>query len=360
MASGVAAYCIFGTISGHSADESWQLGPFERVDDANPILSPSSDEVFNCPLQEKEVHWEAEHIFNPGAIVRDGKVYLFYRAEDDYGDELGKHTSRIGLAESLDGIHFVRRKSPVLFPDFDKETTSEFPGGCEDARVVETEEGTYVMTYTQWNHKTAALGIAVSDDLVHWEKKGYAFEENVRKIWSKSGSIVCRLEGDRMIATKIQGKYWMYWGEGSIYAATSDDLISWNPLLTEERMLLPLAEPRKGYFDSMLVEAGPPALITKDGIRLLYNGKNGILKRSMKLKPKAYAAGQILFDAADPTKVLARCEDYFLAPERSYEMKGQYLEGTVFVQGLVHFQDRWFLYYGAADSNIGVATCADE
>ena len=338
----------------------WQLGPFERVDEANPILSPSSDALFHCPLQDKEVRWEAEHLFNPGAVVRDGKVYLFYRAEDDYGMDLGRHTSRIGLAVSSDGIHFERMKNPVLFPAHDEQKVSEFPGGCEDPRIVETEEGTYVMMYTQWNHKMAILGVATSDDLIHWKKRGYAFQKNMRKRWSKSGAIVCRREEDRMIATKIQGKYWMYWGEGDLYVATSDDLIYWEPVREEDRALLPLFEVRKGYFDSMIVEAGPPALITRDGIVLIYNGQNSHVDGDLELNPKAYAVGQVLIDINCPTQVIARSETYFLAPDRPYEMKGQYEGGAVFAQGLVHFQNRWLLYYGAADSSVGVARATSQ
>ena len=183
--------------------------------------------MFYCPIQNKDIHWEAEHTFNPGAVVRDGKIYLFYRAEDNYGTGIGNHTSRLGLAVSYDGIYFERTGTPILFPNCDDQKNYEFPGGCEDPRIVETEEGAYVMTYTQWNRQVAVLGVATSNDLLHWKKHGYAFEGKSIRQWSKSGSIVCRCEGDRLIATKIQGKYWMYWGEGLIYAAVSDDLISW-------------------------------------------------------------------------------------------------------------------------------------
>ncbi len=332
------------------------IGPFERVDEANPILTPCSDSVFCCPLQHKEICWEAEHVFNPAAVVRHGKVYLLYRAEDNYGTGIGNHTSRIGLAESSDGIHFERMLTPVLFPDCDEQSSYEFPGGCEDPRIVETEEGSYVMTYTQWNRQVAVLAVATSDDLIHWKKRGYAFEGNMHRRWSKSGSIVCRLEEDRLIATKIQGKYWMYWGEGMIYTATSDDLISWEPLKDEDGELTILLKPRKGKFDGLLVEAGPPAILTEEGILLLYNGKNSIKKGDPHILPKAYSAGQVLFDLADPTKILIRSEECFLTPERAYEMRGQYERGTVFIEGLVHFHNQWFLYYGTADSAIGVAT----
>lgn len=337
--------------------EDWQLGEFARVDEANPILSPCPESVFHCPIQNKDIQWEKEHIFNPAAVVRNGKVYLIYRAEDQFG--VGQHTSRLGLAESSDGIYFVRSGVPVLFPDLDDQSAYEFPGGCEDPRIVETEEGMYVMTYTQWNRQIAVLAIATSYDLLHWKKHGYAFENDHRllKRWSKAGSIVCKQLDDRLIATKIMGKYWMYWGEGEIYAATSDDLISWFPILDEDHRPIVVLARRDGKFDSALVEAGPPALLTEKGILLIYNGKNsaGSVAFDPNLAPRTYSAGQLLLDVNDPTTVISRCEQYFLTPERPYEMSGQYRAGTVFVQGLVSFQNQWFLYYGTADSAIGVA-----
>ena len=335
----------------------WQLGPFLRVDEANPIVRPCPDSIFYCPVQHKNIHWEAEHAFNPGAVVRNGKVYLIYRAEDDYGTGIGNHTSRLGLAESTDGIHFQRSGTPVLFPANDDQNMYEFPGGCEDPRIVETEDGTYVMTYTQWNHQDAVLAVATSVDILHWEKHGYVFKGDWRRRWSKSGSIVCRREGDRLIATKLQGKYWMYWGEGQIHAATSDDLISWKLLKDKDDMPLVVLEPRNGKFDSLLVEAGPPALITEDEIVLLYNGKNSIERGDQRITPHAYSAGQLLLDISNPTKILSRSEKCFLTPERPFEMRGQYEGVTVFIQGLVSFQENWLLYYGTADSAIGVARC---
>jgi predicted GH43/DUF377 family glycosyl hydrolase len=325
------------------------LGPFERAD-FNPILTPHPDSTFHCPVQEKNVSWEGNHVFNPGAVVRNGKVYLIYRAEDDSGKGLGHHTSRLGLAESKDGIHFERHPTPVLFPDTDDRHFAEWPGGCEDPRIVETEEGTYVMTYTQWNQENAVMGIATSEDLFHWKKQGDAFPGKRRRP-SKSGSILCRREGDRLIATKIQGKYWMYWGDKRIQAATSNDLISWEPLMANSKLVIVL-EARQEKFDSSLVEPGPPALLTDEGVLLFYNGKNAATK--------AYSVGQVLLDPNQPTKVLARMDESLLSPKNPYEMKGQYKGGTVFAEGLVHFQDKWFLYYGAADSAVGVAVANDS
>lgn len=342
---------------GAAEKADWQLGPFQRIDEVNPILSPSADSKFFCPIQGKEIQWEAEHLFNPGAVVHNGSVYLIYRAEDDYGTGIGNHTSRLGLAASYDGMHFRRTGTPVLFPDRDNQSAYEFPGGCEDPRIVDSEEGTYIMTYTQWNRQMPVLSIASSKDLVHWEKHGYAFEGKMRRKHSKAGSIVCRVEDDRLIATKIQDKYWMYWGEGHIHVAVSDDLITWEPILDADDERVVALEPRNGKFDSLLVEPGPPAIITENGILLLYNGKNSVVKGDNKVTPRAYSGGQALFDLSCPARLIARSDEHFLTPERSYETNGQYRGGTVFIQGLVPFNGDWLLYYGAADSVIGVAKC---
>lgn len=96
------------------------LGPFVRPVGINPLIQPKADSLFECPVQHKMVKWESEHTFNPAAIVMDGKVFVLYRAEDDSGTtQIGSHTSRLGLAESEDGLHFRRRGEPVFYPDLD-------------------------------------------------------------------------------------------------------------------------------------------------------------------------------------------------------------------------------------------------
>jgi predicted GH43/DUF377 family glycosyl hydrolase len=74
------------------------------------------------------------------------------------------------------------------------------------------------------------------------------------------------------------------------------------------------------------------------------------------LGPNAYAAGEALFDARDPAHLLRQMETPVLKPEMAYEKTGQYVAGTTFAEGLVYFHDRWFLYYGCADSLVGVVT----
>lgn len=343
-----------------SEKSTWLLGPFRKMDNQNPVLQAEEGSTFLCPMRKRTVHWEAGSVFNPAAIVRGRRIYLFYRAEDTTGTGIGGHTSRIGLATSDDGLHFTRMGSPVLFPDEDGQKTLEWDGGCEDPRIVETEEGTYILTYTQWDRTCARLAIATSNDLRHWKKEGYAFAGSnggrFKNQWSKSGSIVCRRSADRLIATKIHGSYWMYWGEKNIYLATSSDLIHWEPVLDKNGNLAYAFGPRSGKFDSDLVEPGPPAIVTGRGILFLYNGKNSTTNGDTSLRAGTYAAGQALLDLDNPARLVARCATYFMKPERPYEVKGQYSAGTVFMEGLVHFNGRWFLYYGAADSRVAVAS----
>jgi predicted GH43/DUF377 family glycosyl hydrolase len=158
-----------------SADQAgrWQIEPFARPSGSSPVIAPNKASLFRNPVDGKPVHWEALHTFNPAAMVRNGKIYVLYRAEDDTGEMgIGLHTSRLGLAESGDGIHFTRRPEPVLYPDNDSEKEREWPGGCEDPRIVESANGTYVLTYTQWNRKKTDAAIATSKDLIHWTKHG--------------------------------------------------------------------------------------------------------------------------------------------------------------------------------------------
>jgi predicted GH43/DUF377 family glycosyl hydrolase len=339
---------------------AWAFGGFVRPQNVNPIISPKASSLFLDPMSNKMVAWEANYTFNPAAVVKDGKIVVLYRAEDKTGVEIGTRTSRIGYAISTDGLTFKRNTKPVMYPANDSQKEFEWPGGCEDPRVAVTENGTYVMFYTQWNHKVPRLGVATSKDLITWVKHGPIFRKfyngKFSNIPNKSASILTKLKGDRQVITKINGKYWLYWGELHVFAATSTNLVDWKPLVDDKGELKQLISPRKGYFDSDLTECGPPALMTDKGIILFYNGKNhpgdGGDKR---FNGNSYCAGQVLFSLTDPTKVLGRLDVPFLRPMEPFEKSGQYVNGTVFIEGLVYFKQKWFLYYGCADSRVGVA-----
>jgi predicted GH43/DUF377 family glycosyl hydrolase len=328
----------------------------------NPILAADTSYVFLDPLADTLVRWQRADVFNPGAVVRGDSVYLLFRAEDNPRAILGGRTSRIGLAASADGIHFTRRPSPVLFPDDDNNQEYESPGGCEDPRVVELPDGSYLMHYTGWNQETARLCAATSPDLVHWTKHGPVFERaydgRFHDVWSKSGSVVCALNSaGHLVATPINGKYWMYWGDAVVGLAYSDNLLDWTPVLNPDSTLYDPLPRRPGYFDSSLSEPGPPALLTDEGILVLYNGRNAEVDSlaSPDMGLRAYCGGYALFAADDPVKLLARAAEPFIRPSLPHEMTGQYASGTTFIQGLAFFRGKWFLYFGTADSMVGVA-----
>ncbi|HZS07946.1 MAG TPA: glycoside hydrolase family 130 protein [Blastocatellia bacterium] len=358
-----------GVKPGRDDGSGWALLPFSKLDEVNPILQPAAT-LWDCPLAGGPVAWESLATYNPAAVVRDGRVWLLYRAQDT-----GNRTSRLGLASSTDGIHFTRLPRPVFYPDRDAMRPYEWPGGCEDPRLIEDERGTYYLTYTTYDGKVARLAVASSPDLMRWTKYGLAFgaDGRYRDLWSKSGAVVGRRKGQRIVATKLNGKYWMYWGDKNIHAATSDDLIHWSPVelpagappakseagagaTPGSERLVRVLEPRPGKFDSDLAEPGPYALLTAKGILLVYNGRNYGAKRDPSLPEAAYTVAQALLDPREPTRVLERMDHWFLKPDREFERRGQVSE-VVFAEGLVPFGKKWFLYYGTADSRIGVAVC---
>jgi predicted GH43/DUF377 family glycosyl hydrolase len=254
---------------------------------------------------------------------------MLYRAQDAAG------TSRLGYAESTDGIHFTRRSEPVFSP----EAAYEKDGGVEDPRLQKLGD-TFYLTYTGYNKKDAQLCLATSRDLIHWERKGVilpAYKGTWNKGWTKSGTIV---------PEKIDGKYWMYWlgtaadKTDQMGLSYSSDLIHWT-----EATETPVLARRPGKFDSRVVEPGPPPMITKQGIVLIYNGADDHL---------VYRTGVAVFDSHDPGKVLYRSDEPIFSPEKEWEKIGQ-VPNVVFVEGMVLQKNGWLFYYGGADKYVGVA-----
>ncbi len=336
-------------ISCQTATE-WELGPFEKVIEANPILRPSSDYSFVDPISSDIRYFEEKNVLNPSAVVKDGLVHLIYRAQDSL------MTSRLALATSADGIHFEKADTPILFPDNDAQLAFEWPGGIEDPRVVNLDNGEYYLTYTAYDGKTARLFAATSPDLIHWEKLGSVFENpKYADKWSKSGALITTQVDDQFVATKIDGYYYMYFGDTSLFIARSKDLKSWEVLEDgEKNSALRVLNPRPGYFDSRLVEPGPFAVLKPEGIVLIYNASNARGFNESSLPEFTYAAGQALFDSSEPWKLLDRTTTHFISPETEFEKVGE-VNQVVFVEGFIYFKEKYFLYYGTADSNIGVA-----
>lgn len=303
------------------------------------------------PIVRPQGEWAADFLFNPAAIVRDGRVGLLCR-----GVNLNRPTtngcwsvSNLIWAWSDDGFRFTLDAKPFLAPD----ATSPYKGGFEDPRLVYVPaERLYVLTYTGVKGKRADGSwetpglIAWSKDLVQWEFGGETFPDRA----------VC------ITPCRINGRYWAYYDNRSLHTAWSEDLRHWH--LTGRCV----APPRPGKFDEMLCEAVAAPVVSEQGILLLYNGAMGRqatveygrrIGASYREGHGTYQIGWILMDRHDPEKVIGRCENPVLSPTTPGELYG--LVGyTLFASGLVEFNGRWFLYYGMADSRIGVATANEE
>ena len=311
--------CLASVLLASPLNDSTFLGPIHRIS-SSPVLSPEGD------------GWESAGTFNPAVVLHNGKYVMLYRAQDKNG------TSRLGYAESTDGIHFKRRPEPVLSP----EAPYEKDGGVEDPRLVSIDDIFY-LTYTGYNKKDAQLCLATSKDLIHWERKGVifpAYQGNWNVKWTKSGAIVPK---------KIAGKYWMYFlgtsadNTDQMGLLSSKDLLHW----TEETKT-PVLSRRPGMFDSRVVEPGPSPIVTEKGIALIYNAADDHL---------VYRTALAVFDPGDPRKVLWRSDKPLFEPEKEWEKVGQ-VPNVVFVEGMVRQGNRYLLYYGGADKYVGVAEAA--
>lgn len=366
-AAGTAAAVMMRPVTalgaaGPSMEYPWQIGPFVRPANGQPIIRPNKQATFRDPIAHRLVHWEYTHAFNPGAIAWREKLYVLYRAEDTTGHGIGQYTSRVGLGESSGGKSFSTLPHPVLYPEPGQWEKYEWPGGCEDPRIVLSEDGSFVVTFTMWNRKVARLGVATSKDLHHWQHRGPAFRTayhgRFENEWSKSGAIVTRKVGEQVVATRVAGKYWMYWHTDQQTAlAHSDDLINWTPVLDRAgKPLFVLPKSKPEHFDSWLTESGPPALLTSHGIIFFYNGmSDGRITSGPRIPARQYSAGQALFAGDNPAHLLQRPQRPYFWPQEPWEKTGQYKSGTTFTEGLAWFKNKWFLFYGGADTDVGMS-----
>jgi len=281
----------------------------------NPIITP------DCKLSH-----EKECTYNPCAIVHNEKVYLIYRAEGQYDN----YISNLCLATSENGYNFTKyKKNPIIKP-----TKPEEKRGCEDPRISKIGD-TFCLTYTAYESydkkkgNKISLSLATSKDLIHWKKHGIILK-NI-----KSGYIY---------PEKIDDEYLMFIGDSNIWIARSKNLKDW------KLDKIPFLKPRKNFFDSRLVEVGPPLIVIKDKLFMIYNSANNDL---------IYSPSFLVLDKKNPTKILYRYNKQILVPDEQFELFGK-VNNVIFAEGLVKFKKRYFLYYGGADKCIGLATIAQN
>lgn len=312
--------------------------------DKNPILSP---------INTKEHWWEARSVFNPGAVVKDGKIYLLYRA-------LGEvHYSTFGLAIFSDPTTLEKRfEKPVYEPD-ENNPYEEF--GVEDARIVQLD-GTYYIVYNApsiyryrektvnaWDHMNVPwrlrCSLAQTDDFTTYKRLGVILPD----IDSKDGVL---------FPEKINGQYVL------LHRIFPNMWISFSDSITHFEKGTVLAKTRVGKWDSERIGAGPPPIKTELGWLLFYHGVRNSTSNDVPsfhdrgLNGKGgfqYSIGIMLLDQADPWKILYRSEEPILVPETEYEKKG-YVNNVVFSCGAIDFKNMYYIYYGAADTKVAVAS----
>ncbi|MCG0275293.1 MAG: glycosidase [Thermosediminibacteraceae bacterium] len=307
--------------------EDWPPAGVLKRYEKNPILNP-----------RKENWWENKYVLNAAALRIKDKVYLLYRA---FGQD---EVSRIGLAIT-DGYTVLERLSePIFVPE-----TKEEIKGCEDPRVVIIDDE-IIMLYTAYDGvvaQIAAASISVEDFLSRnfdrWKRRGLAFPG----LWDKDAIL---------FPEKIGNKYVIYHRiEPSIWVSYSDKLVF--PWPQEGHKII--IGPRSGMmWDSLKIGAGAQPLKTRFGWLLIYHGVDHQM---------VYRLGVILTDLNDPGRVLYRSPNPILSPETECELgkEGEcWVPNVVFTCGAVPAEDKEILdendeilvYYGAADTNICVAT----
>jgi len=273
----------------------------------NPILKP-----------RRQNDWESKLVFNPGAIFENGLFHLLYRAVGD--DEI----SRIGYAVSADGYEFFRFDKPVFTPRGVAESK-----GCEDPRIV-CLEGKFYMTYTAYSNKGVRVSLASTQNFIQWERYGVVLPDMENK-------------DAVLFPEKINGKYVMLHRPmdppRSIWIAYSDNLLQWGDF---KKVMEPIA----GRWDGIGIGSASPPVRTEKGWLLIYHGID---------KENIYRLGVALLDLNDPSRVIGRYPNPILQPEEDYELRGEVRE-VVFGCGICEVEDKYFVYYGAADRVICGAT----
>lgn len=310
----------------------------------NPIIKPG---VFD---------WRRLTVFNPAAIMNNGKFYILERA----AGSIQPHKCHIGLLESEDGIHFRHVcNQPVLTPDM-----IGIPNGSiQDPRVVKID-GLFYMTfavrpyalfnkppkdfdyrfiYPEWHDaphgNVTRSGIAVSKNLIDWKFLNFVASPDVDD------------RNNILFPEKINGKYALLRRpqsavdlkykdqKPSIWISYSLNLHEWS----EPEIIAGPEWPWEGK----KIGASTPPVKTNKGWLLLYHGVD---------ENTVYRVGAMMLDLNNPQKVIARTPDFIFEPQEQYEKMGLIIPNVVFPTGAILKDSLLYMYYGCTDTSIGLAT----
>lgn len=290
--------------------------PIFQRSEANPILTTG------------DLPFRAAAVLNPGAVEYQGRVILLVRVEDVAG------YSSLYVARSDDGVTGWEIATQPLLTHGDPEHPYE-AWGCEDGRItfVPAEQQWYI-TYVAYSNMGPAVALARTTDFVTVERLGLIGATN-----DKDGVLLPRTFDGRwcMLHRPDAG------GTEHIWAAYSDDLLRWG----EPHCVI--FEGIGPTWDRLRIGAGPPPLELDQGWLLIYHGVKAYGGRLI------YRAGLALLDRDQPHRVIARCPGWIFQGEAPYELTGL-VPNVIFPMGLLRRGEELWLYYGAADTSICLAT----
>lgn len=324
--------------------------------------------------------FEAEGVLNPATgRSADGTLYLLPRMV------ARGNVSRVGLARVVieNGVPTgVVREGVVLAPDRGWERGAN-SSGVEDPRVTFIPRlGLHIMTYVAYGPLGPRTGIATSTDLREWTRLGPALFEyddaldmDLNLFHNKDTVFfpepVTAPDGVESFAV-LHRPMWdlgeVRAGEGVRLPAGIEDArqsiwISYVPVaevLADIRSIVLwrnhrfLAGP-EFPFEEVKIGGGPPPLRVPEGWLLLHHGVTGVIDNAFAQQQKVnYAAGGMILDADDPTRVLARTAEPLLAAETEDERSG-IVPNVVFPTAIEEIDGQRYVFYGMADSKIGVA-----
>ncbi|MGH8023784.1 MAG: hypothetical protein ACRED1_09400 [Limisphaerales bacterium] len=309
------------TIEPSAGWPAWAIGPFVRYG-CNPILRPTG------------TGWQGWNVYNPGVIFDHGSFRMLYRGQEKVKDGSKEKTlSRIGYAQSLDGVTFRRNSAPVIDADEPFETKY----GCEDPRLVEYH-GVYYAFYTgNLNAHSGEICLceAVSTDCLHWKKIG------IIERGTKNGAIVRDPAG---APVKINGQFAMYTGNSSLGICHSPDLIHWGPIHWIDPHLPP------GW-----VAPYEPCVAVADYSASEPNNIVVFIAGTLNGKGKwFYAISELLFSRLDLAHKVAQLDDCIMKPVESYE-NGTF-NHCIWMNSILRHDGQWWMHYGAGDRYIALAT----
>jgi predicted GH43/DUF377 family glycosyl hydrolase len=301
--------------------EKWYFKRFPK----NPILLPN-------PLH----NWEAKAVFNPAAISLGGKIHIIYRALSEH------NTSSFGYAATKNGVNILERLADQIYlprEEFEKKKIDNANSGCEDPRLTKIGKNIY-MCYTAFDGigppRVAISSITEKDFLEHhWN-------------WEKPVLITPAGFDDKdtcLFPEKLPGGYFILHRVDS--EICGDYFKTLNFKNESVKKCIRIIGPRINSWDSAKVGITAPPIKTKYGWLLLYHG--------VSKSHSTYRVGALLLDLKDPAIVLARSTDPIFEPEEPYEKVG-IVNNVVFPCGMVVRDKLLYIYYGGADTVVGVAT----